>query len=139
MAAMLKPVSRATSTWAVMRSAWAVNRHVEMEGRDNGASIEEIYEHVLTHRDKPIDYRTVATHLRTFEVKGLLVSHKEGRRLFYKPVVDELTAVTAEIRAFLDNVVHDDPELLDEVDRQVQERREEVRAAGKGRRAAKTS
>lgn len=125
---MIKPVSRATSTWGVMRSAWAVNRRFESEGNDEGVSVEDVLEHVLTHRDEPIDYRTVATHLRTLEAKGLLVSERSGRRLYYRPVVDELVAVSAEIRSFLDRVIHDDPALLDELERQFLERRYDLQA-----------
>jgi predicted transcriptional regulator len=125
---MSKPISRATSTWGVMRSAWAVNRKLREQGRTDGASVEEILEDVLSHRDQPIDYRTVATHLRTLEAKDLLVSKKKGRRLYYRPVLDELVAVGAEIRSFLDNVIHDSPELLDELERQFLERRYDLQA-----------
>jgi predicted transcriptional regulator len=122
---MSKPISRATSTWGVLRSVWAVNRR---KGGTEGASVEEVLEHVLSHRDEPIDYRTVATHLRNLEARDLLVSTKKGRRLYYRPIVDELVAVSDEVRKFFDNIIHDEPELLDEVERQLLERRYDVEA-----------
>ena len=131
---MSKPISRATSTWGVLRSAWAVNRKLSKEGRTDGASVEEILEDLLTHRDQPIDYRTVATHLRNLEARDLLVSTKKGRRLYYRPVVDELVAVSDEVRKFFDNVIHDEPELLDEVERQLLERRYDLQARERQKR-----
>jgi len=136
---MSKPVSRATATWGVLRSVWAVNRRLRDEGRTDGATVEEVLEHLLTHRTEPIDYRTVATHLRTLEAKELLTSHKQGRKLYYRPVVDELVAVSAEIRAFLDHVIHGDPALLDEVERQLLEDRYEIEARARKTRGKKSS
>lgn len=121
------PLSRATSTWGVLRSTWAVNRGLETDGDHTGATIAQIRDHLLTHRDEPIDYRTVATHLRNLKSQSLLVSQLIGRKLHYRPVVPELVLVADEIRWFLDDVIHDDPVLLDELERQLLERRSDVR------------
>lgn len=121
-----KPISRATSTWGVLRSAWAVNRRLRKEGRTEGASVEEIHEDVLAHRETKPDYRTTATHLYNLKVRGLLVSTKKGRRLYYRPAVDELVVVREEIRLFLDNIIPDNPELLDELERQLLERQSKL-------------
>jgi len=138
---MSRPVSRATATWGVLRSVWAVNRKLREEGRTDGATVEEVLEHLLTHREEPIDYRTVATHLRTLEAKELLVSHKQGRKLYYRPVVDEVAAVSAEIRAFFDHVIHRAPALLDELERQLLEERDEAQhqAPERSRERSRTS
>lgn len=136
---MLKPVSRATATWGVLRSVWAVCRRLEAGGRTDGATVEEVLEEVLGYRDEPIDYRTVATQLRTLEAKGLLVSTKHGRRLYYRPVMDEVVAVGAEIRLFLDQVIHDDPQLLDELERQLLERRYDLESRERQRKARRSS
>ena len=117
-----RPLSRATSTWSVLRSAWAVNRRLRKEGRTEGASVEEIHEELLAHRDTKLNYRTTATHLYNLRTRGLLVSTKKGRRLYYRPAVDELVVVREEIRLFLDNIIHDEPELLGEIEHQLLKR-----------------
>jgi len=126
--AMKRPVSRATSEWVILRSLWAVDRRLQATGHRDGATIEEIWGTALGLRDQPIDYRTVATQLRTLAGKGLVVSHKQGRKLYYRPTIDEETAVTAEIETFLDLVVHDDPRLLTLLVRLGQGRLDEARA-----------
>lgn len=135
---MSKPLSRATATWGVLRSLWAVTRKNSQGPTGSWASVEEILEHLLTHRDEPIDYRTVASHLRALEKKELAVSRKEGRLLYYRPTVDELVAVAGEIEAFLSNIIHDDPALLDELERQLLERRYEIQTLER-RRAKRRS
>jgi predicted transcriptional regulator len=122
------PVSRATATWGIMRSAWAVNRRLREEGRTDGASVQEVFDHVLTHRARPIAYPTVASHLLKLRAKDLVLSKKKGRLLYYRPVLDELVVVGAEIHSFLDHVIHDSPELLDELERQLLERRYDLQA-----------
>jgi predicted transcriptional regulator len=125
---MKRPISRATSEWVILRSLWAVQRRLEATGRHDGATIEEIWNAALERRDQPIDYRTAATQLRTLASKGLVVSQRQGRKLYYRPTLDEETAVTAEIETFLDQVIHDDPRLLAILVRLGQARLEEARA-----------
>jgi len=120
---MSKPVSRATATWEVLRSVWALNRKLAEEGRTYGASIAEVMDHLLTIRTDPIKYVSVATHLRELEARDLVVSEKRGRKFYYRPVISELAAVSAEIREFLDRIIHNEPELMDELQRQLSERR----------------
>lgn len=130
------PLSRATATWGVLRSTWAVNRGLAADGDQTGATIAQIRDHLLTHRDEPIDYRTVATQLRTLKSRGLLVSQLVGRKLHYRPVVAEVVLVSDEIRWLLDDVIHDDPVLLNELDRQLLERRSHVHALERRRERA---
>lgn len=117
------PVSRATSTWSVLRALWDVSRRLDQRGDGPYARIEQVWERVLELREDPIEYRTVATYLRTLEGKGLVLVKKVDGKLYYKPTVDEAVAVDREIEMFLDNVIHDDPELLDRLAEHVEKRR----------------
>jgi predicted transcriptional regulator len=109
---MLRPVSRATSLWVVLRAVWSVDRRLKDAGDHQGATVPQILEEASETAGRDIAYTTVATQLKMLEGKGLVTADKRGRNLYYHPTLDEPTAVAHEVDAFLDNVLHHEPQLM---------------------------
>lgn len=110
--AMQRPLSRATSLWAVLRAVWAVDRRLKKAGDRNGARGRQIAEETVKIVGWPMAYTTVTAQLKQLQIKGLVTAEKRGHRLRYRPTIDEPTAVAKEIDAFLDNVLHHEPALI---------------------------
>lgn len=123
-------LSHSSSTWSVLCSVWDVVRRLDEHGQDRGATVQEVHEHLLDHRERPLNQITVATYLRRLEEKGVVKSTKEDNSLHYRPVVPEDVVVAREIGHFLDHVVRDRPEHARELKRQLADRLAEARAQG---------
>lgn len=127
---MLRPVSRATSLWVVMRSVWSVDRRLKDAGNHDGATVPEIHQEAIETGGRSIAYTTVATQLKMLEGKGLVTADKRGRNLYYHPTIDEPTAVAEEVDAFLDNVLHHEPQLMEIAVDRISRRLKEVGGGG---------
>jgi predicted transcriptional regulator len=110
---MRRPVSRATSLWVVLRAVWTLCQRQSESGDDAGAVVPDIVQEAIEIGGRPIAYTTVATQLKMLEDKKLVRHVKRGRNLHYYPTVDEVDAVRREVDVFLDNILHDDPALLE--------------------------
>jgi predicted transcriptional regulator len=95
-----------------MRSVWSVDRRLKKAGDHQGATVPQIYEEAIETGGRPIAYTTVATQLKMLEGKGLVTADKRGRNLYYHPTVDEPAAVAEEVDAFIENVLHHEPQLM---------------------------
>lgn len=123
-------LSHSSSTWSVLCSVWDVVGRLKRHGQDRGATIQDVHEHLLDHGDRPLNQVTVATYLRRLQDKGVIQSTKEGKRLYYSPVVPEDLVVAREIRHFLNDVVRDRPEHARELQRQLDDRLAEAQVHG---------
>lgn len=121
-----RPARRRPSSWIVLRALWSLDSRWGERERRAGASLEDVYRECARLSDPPPDLRVVGIHLRTLEGLGLVSSTPGARTPRYRPVKDERTAAREEIEVFLDEVLHDDPVLVEDLLRRVEERREET-------------
>lgn len=99
------------SEWEIMRICWRLGR----------CTVREVLEEDLkTHKR---DYRTILTFMTRMANKGWLATTKRGNQNLYEPVVLKTRAVEHEVDRFLADVVGEEPESLELVERALSRRR----------------
>jgi len=99
------------SEWEIMRICWRLGQ----------CTVREVLAEDLKTRKR--DYRTILTFMTRMATKGWLATAKRGNRNLYEPTVAEACAVAHEIDRFLADVVGEEPESLELVERALSRRR----------------